>query len=220
LGDYMHIYLDESGCEKAEEPFVVGIFCTWRPELWRDIVADQKRSAGFSGRLHFHRISNSPNDNRYLATSRIFNRLLKYKKTWYARFMYVSEDKLPLWHEMFPGSRDVYDFIVKEFLSRFCNNIPDPAAMLYLEKRDRFCDYIPTGLQEALNKYHELVGGPHMNAVEADPHQEILLQVSDALTSAIRQVYVPSTNVNKKRLAEMLVPLIDGNHRIKVWHWP
>lgn len=214
----MYIYLDEAGSIRASAAFVAGMFLTWQPGMWNAIYATQKEACKCGGDLHFHKIGRAPDDSRYLFASRMLSKLAQYKRTWYGRFIFVGQDQLEKWHSSLGSAQDVYDFILVDLIDRFGDKFPEPEAILTIAERNREKHdlYLPWGLRARLNEKSQSVGGPLYHVNMAPTWKEPLLQITDLLSSALRQQYLPSGNPNKIKLSKKLNTIAD---RLRVLEW-
>lgn len=212
----MYIFVDESGCVNANQAFIAGAWFTWRPDLWEDIIFTLRKHQNFWREMHFHRISRKPNDSQFEMIQALIKNLRKFKRTWYARLLYVSEkDHLEQWRDL--TSVDLYDNLMIRLLNKFGGHFPEKEAVIYLDEknRPRWDDYIPNGLEEYLNNNIGLKTGTNVIIKTSHCSENNLLQVSDIITSATRQMFVPSGNENKQILAASLINVFD---RIKIWN--
>lgn len=209
----MGIWLDESGTLKPGEPLWVLGFFTWKFDVWYKIVSDQKQHCGLKAEMHFQKVSGGPKDRRYAFGRRLAWALDKYKKSWYARALYVKA-----WPANMPTAT-AYDRMVSELATSVFHRIPEPRAILTVDRRNRPKGnmFIPDGLEHRLSFYSRYGLAPVTEVRQADSAYDDLLQVADFLTGALRQLEVPSGNAAKRQLASMIQPLIDT--RIKIFEW-
>lgn len=203
VSDVMEIYLDDAGAIAASNPFVIGMFFTWRGDMWRGIVRDRRTSFGYPCEMHFAKISRNESDRRYRFIRLVFELLARYDKTWYFRAMHVPQHKLSIWKQEHGSVREVFDYIVDQATERFLRGVPERCARLVIDShsRARGDSYIPTGLQTYLNIIAPIYNAPSVSVRMADSRDEPLLQIADCLTGALRQTFYPSENPNKLALA-------------------
>lgn len=211
----MYIYVDESGCLRANQLFVAGAWFTWVPDMWLKTIQDIRERQGFWREMHFHKISNNENDHRCQMIRDLLIHLCKYPKTWYFRMIFVSEEEqLNRWKNY--CSTDIYDNLMSMFFDRFGGYFPEHCTEIILDEKNRpvWDDYIPTGIEEFLNSNVGVKTNTKFFIKTGNSADNDLLQVGDVLTAAIRQLYVPSENRNKKDLANAL---LQAGKRIKIW---
>jgi hypothetical protein len=216
--DLAWVYLDESGGLRADKPFVVGFWATRNPLRWLTFIRKYRELHNAWGELHFHAISRKPTDRRYLLARDIL-RAMQYAGNWYARFIYVAEDYLDQWRSA--AANQVYTFIIKQLCTRFLPYVQAREARLVIDRKVLpACDVsIPYGLEAVVNSLSSSLGGPHFEVETADSATNDLLQVSDLMTAAMRQFFVPSGNQNKEELGSIVAGM-RGGQKVRLWDWP
>ena len=219
VSDVMEIYLDDAGAIAASNPFVIGMFFTWRGDMWRGIVRDRRTSFGYPCEMHFAKISRNESDRRYRFIRLVFELLARYDKTWYFRAMHVPQHKLSVWKRDHRSVRETFDYIVDQATERFLRGVPERSANLVIDSHSRTRDdsYIPAGLQAYLNTIAPIYNAPTVTVRMADSRDEQLLQVADCLTGALRQTFYPSGNHNKLDLAHFYRQHL--SHRCSIWEY-
>jgi len=165
--------------------------------------------------MHFHKVSRKQNDKRYEMIQAILSHLVKYDKTWYFRMLFVSKDKQSkIWK--YDSVIDIYDGLMSIFFDRFGGHYPENFSIITLDEKNRPCwdDYIPSGIEKFLNNKVGERTKTVFTVKTANSAWNDLLQVSDIITAAIRQLFVPSNNKNKQKLA---ATLLQSSDRIKIW---
>ncbi|RJX19843.1 MAG: DUF3800 domain-containing protein [Ammonifex sp.] len=211
----MWVFVDESGCLRANQLFVAGAWFTWKPRFWMNHVHALRQKLGFYREMHFHKVSRRSNDPQYEMIQALFALLAQHSKTWYARILHISSShQIEAWRNL--SSVDIYDNLMSIFFDRFGGHYPEEYSVVVLDEKNRpwWDDYIPNGLQGYLNNNVGLRTNTVFRIKTADSSQHDLLQISDVITAGVRQLLVPSENPNKRILAGTLLQAID---RIKTW---
>ena len=181
----MYVFVDESGCLRANQLFVAGAWFTWKPELWLKIVHDTRKRKKFWREMHFHKVSRKQNDKRYEMIQAILSHLVKYDKTWYFRMLFVSKDKQSkIWK--YDSVIDIYDGLMSIFFDRFGGHYPENFSIITLDEKNRPCwdDYIPSGIEKFLNNKVGERTKTVFTVKTANSAWNDLLQVSDIITAA------------------------------------
>lgn len=210
-------FVDESGDILSGKPFAVGLFITWREQLWRDIVYDAKRDNGFIATLHFSQLSRNPNDPRIPVYRQILTKLGSYCYSWYGRRVYASGDMAKALKDL--SNVDAYDLVMTAIVMRFIPKIYSDHITLVIADRSRpaLDDYLPAGLERHLNRLSVKYQWGKTFSVRLTPaRQDGLLQVADLFASTYRQLKMPSENPNKAWLASEITA---GNRGERIVDW-
>ncbi|WP_041570786.1 DUF3800 domain-containing protein [Candidatus Desulforudis audaxviator] len=189
----MYVFVDESGCLRANQAFLAGAWFTWMPVFWLNVARRLRHDSRFWRELHFHKVSRQQNDRQYEMIQALLALLAKYRKTWYARLLYVSEaDQLAGWRDC--SCVDIYDNLMSRLFGRFGGHFPERRCVIVLDEKNRphWDNYIPVGLQAFLNRSVGVKTDTEFEIVTASSETNDLLQISDIVTSAMRQLVVPS----------------------------
>ncbi len=211
----MYVYVDESGGLRANQLFIAGAWFTWRPKFWLTTTSTLRSNLNFWREMHFHKVSRKNGDSQYEMIQALLNQLVVAQKTWYARFMYVNEEEqLARWRDY--SCVDIYDFLMGHLFNRFGGHFPEKHCVIVLDEKNRphWDNYIPVGLERYLNMHAGTRTNTTFKVETASSSHDDLLQVSDILTAAVRQLYIPSNNPNKRKLALTVSQVMD---RIKIW---
>ena len=199
------VYIDEAGSVRQGRPFTVGLFITWRDDMWRTIIRDIRRRLNYAASLHFHKVSTNPHDRRVLLYRRIIEKLHRYAKTWYGRTVYVDRKEARFLKRM--SEVDAYDLVMTHVIEKFIPAVRDRQIHVVVSDKHRpvFDDYLPAGLQARLNDLSMKgnwgqVFDVRLQAASTDD----LLQLADLLASAEWQKQHPSTNPNKLEITDRL----------------
>lgn len=205
LRDEAWVYIDEAGSVRQGKPFTVGLFITWRDEMWREIIRDIRRKLHYTASLHFHKISTKPDDRRVLVYQRIIDKLHAYPKTWYGRTVYVDRKRAQFLRRM--SEVDAYDLVMTHVIEKFIPAVRDRKIHVVVSDKHRpvFDDYLPSGLEARLNQLSgKRSWGQTFDVCLRPASADDLLQLSDFLASAEWQKQHPSANPNKLQLTRQL----------------
>lgn len=211
------MYFDESGQLGSREVFVAGAWMTSHPTMWREIIEEQRHRHRYPYELHFADVKPLGKDKRADTIEGIFKKLLSVRKAWWCRLAIVTPANGEQLRDM--PSIDAYDNVVAETMIRFGPHAKSRRATLVLDERSRpwWDNFLPVGLEAHLNQAASALNGPRFTVVHGDSKYDDLLQLADCVVSAVRQMFVPSTNQRKKELSNMLMPLL--HDRIGLWEW-
>lgn len=213
----MHIYLDESGDTGGAPGFAVAMFFTKDPTFWEKIIRVIRNEEKYPYEFKFKKMQDNLRDGRVRFARKLIDAFIKYKRKFYARVLVV--DRKLVDKAKFGGSNQVeYNYFVESLVMHYTKRLTEDAKLvLDFRQREREDFFIPEKLQSMLDIRSATEETKQVKLSIRDSKKEDLLQIADLLVGAVRQIYFPSKNKQKIRIARKLAKLIDD--RIYIWPW-
>lgn len=213
----MKIYLDESGDTGSAPGFAVAMFFTKDPSFWEKVIKEIRSKEKYPFEFKFKKMQDNLKDGRVRFAMRLIDALLQNKRKFYVRALIV--DRKLVDKARFGGSNQVeYNYFVESLVMHYTKRLTDDAKLILdFRQREREDFFIPEKLQSMLDIRSVTEKTKRVKIEIQDSKKEDLLQVADFLVGAVRQIYFPSKNRQKLKIARKLSTLIDNS--IYIWPW-